>query len=176
MYDLYSDALYAIILRTVSDEGYAEDVLQQTFVRIWNAIDQYDEGKGALFTWMSTIARNLALDLRRLKSFEVRSKTDDLQKVVYSNNTTFETDSGAAIDAAKLMAGIEEKYRIMLQMMYLEGYTQSEVAEKLDVPLGTVKTRAKKAIDILRNALQGEKALFHVRGYRSTSASEYHKT
>jgi len=160
LYDQYSDALYGIILRTVSDEGFAEDVLQQTFVKIWNAIDQYDEGKGALFTWMSTIARNLALDLRRLKSFEVRSKTDDLQTVVYSSNTTSDTESGAAIDAAKLMAGMDEKYRIVLEMMYLQGYTQAEVADKLDVPLGTVKTRAKKAIDILRDTLQGEKALF----------------
>lgn len=135
-------------------------MLQQTFVKIWNAFDQYDEDKGALFTWMSTIARNLALDLRRLKSFEVRSKTDDLQTVVYSSNTTSDPMSGAAIDAARLLATMEEKYRIVLEMMYLQGYTQAEIADKLDMPLGTVKTRAKKAIDMLRETLEGEKALF----------------
>ncbi len=129
-------------------------------MKIWNAFDQYDEDKGALFTWMSTIARNLALDLRRLKSFEVRSKTDDLQTVVYSSNTTSDPMSGAAIDAARLLATMEEKYRIVLEMMYLQGYTQAEIADKLDMPLGTVKTRAKKAIDMLRETLEGEKALF----------------
>ena len=86
LYDQYSVALYGIILRTIRDEGFAEDILQQTFVRIWNAIDQYDASRGTLFTWMSTIARNLALDLRRLKSFEARDKTDDVDTVVYNNN------------------------------------------------------------------------------------------
>lgn len=160
MYDQYSDALYGIILRTINDEGFAEDVLQQTFVRIWNAIDQYDESRGALFTWMSTIARNLALDLRRLKSFEMRTKTDDLQTSVYISNTTSDPAGGAGIDTAKLLSAMDEKYRMVLEMMYLQGYTQAEIAEKLDLPLGTVKTRAKKAIDILREMLQGEKALF----------------
>ena len=160
MYDQYSDALYRIILRTIGDEGYAEDVLQQTFLKIWNAIDQYDEERGALFTWMSTIARNLSLDLRRLKSFDVRSKTDDLQTIVYSSNVTSDPVSGAKIDVARLLATMDEKYRIVLEMMYLYGYTQAEVAEKLDVPLGTIKTRTKKAIDLLRDTLQGEKALF----------------
>jgi DNA-directed RNA polymerase specialized sigma24 family protein len=55
---------------------------------------------------------------------------------------------------------MDEKYRIVLEMMYLQGYSQAEIAERLDIPLGTVKTRAKKAIDILRNALQNERALF----------------
>ncbi|HLF64380.1 MAG TPA: sigma-70 family RNA polymerase sigma factor [Saprospiraceae bacterium] len=160
LYEQYSDALFGIILRTVGDKGHAEDILQQTFVKIWNAIDQYDEGRGALFTWMSTIARNLALDMRRLKSFEVRAKTDDVQTIVYSSNTISNPAGSEAIDTARLLATMDEKYRIVLEMMYLQGYTQAEIAEKLDMPLGTVKTRVKKAIDILREALQDEKSLF----------------
>ena len=152
--------MFGIILRTVGDEGHAEDVLQRTFVKIWNAIDQYDESRGALFTWMSTIARNLALDLRRLKSFEVRIKTDDVETIVYSGNTISESNPGASVDVARLLTSMDEKYRIVLEMMYLQGYSQAEIAERLDIPLGTVKTRAKKAIDILRNALQNERALF----------------
>jgi RNA polymerase sigma-70 factor (ECF subfamily) len=109
---------------------------------------------------MSTIARNMALDMRRLKSFEMRSKTDDVQAIVYSGNTTSEGASGAAVDVAKLLGSMDEKYRVVLEMMYLLGYTQAEIAEKLDLPLGTVKTRAKKAIDILRAELHGEKGLF----------------
>jgi len=109
---------------------------------------------------MSTIARNLALDMRRLKSFEVRAKTDDVQTIVYSSNTISNPAGSEAIDTARLLATMDEKYRIVLEMMYLQGYTQAEIAEKLDMPLGTVKTRVKKAIDILREALQDEKSLF----------------
>ena len=160
LYHQYSAALYGIILRTIQDEGHAEDILQQTFVKIWNAIELYDETRGSLYTWISTIARNLALDLRRLKSFEVRSKTDALDSVVYSSNVISRAVDGSSIDVARLLSGMDEKYRIVLQLMYLQGYTQSEVAEHLDIPLGTVKTRARKAIDSLRDLLQNEKRLF----------------
>jgi len=134
--------------------------LQQTFVNIWNAIDQYDESRGTLFTWMSTIARNLALDMRRLKSFEVRGKTDNADAIVYTGDAISQAPSGARLDVSMLLATMDEKYRVILELMYLQGYSQSEIADKLDIPLGTVKTRAKKAIDILRDLLQGEKVLF----------------
>lgn len=142
------------------DQGLAEDILQRTFVRIWNAIDQYDETRGTLFTWMSTIARNMALDLRRLKSYDMRTKTDDIANIVYSSEAISQATDGAAIDTQRLLSEMDEKYRIVLEMMYLQGYTQSEISERLDIPLGTVKTRAKKAIEILRDLLKDEKVLF----------------
>ena len=109
---------------------------------------------------MSTIARNLALDMRRLKSFELRSKTEGLDSIVYSGKSVSETGSSDSIDVSRLLGGMDEKYRLILEMMYLQGYSQSDISEKLDIPLGTVKTRAKKAIDILRETLEGEKKLF----------------
>jgi RNA polymerase sigma-70 factor (ECF subfamily) len=129
-------------------------------VKIWNAIDQYDESRGTLFTWMSTIARNLALDLRRLKSFEARNKTDDVEAIVYSNDTISQASGGEKVDVARLLGAMDEKYRVVLEMMYLQGYSQTEIAEQIEIPLGTVKTRAKKALDILRDVLRDEKSLF----------------
>jgi RNA polymerase sigma-70 factor (ECF subfamily) len=160
LYDQYSGALFGIIQRTIRDQGFAEDILQQAFVKIWNAIDQYDESRGTLFTWMSTIARNLALDLRRLKSFEARNKTDDVDTIVYSNEAITQAPGSEKVDVARLLNTMDDKYRVILELMYLQGYSQAEIAELIDIPLGTVKTRAKKAIDILRDVLKDEKSLF----------------
>lgn len=127
-------------------------------LKIWDKIEQFDETKSSLFTWISVIARNTAIDKVRLKSYQNRNKTEDLEPHVYDyghseNNTS-------KIDVQRLTVNLDPKYKIVLDKMYLEGYSQSDIAKELDIPLGTVKTRLRKAISILRNELKDEKKLF----------------
>src|SRR6201996_367391 len=81
---MYSSSLYGVISRIVIDEATAEDVLQETFVKIWHSFSSYSAEKGRLFTWMVNIARNLSIDKIRSKDFKNQTKNQELE-----NNVTF---------------------------------------------------------------------------------------
>jgi len=158
LYNKYSASLYGIILRIVKDKEISEEILQQTMLKVWNKFDSYDSDKSGLFTWASRIARNSAIDKIRLKSYQNNRKSESLDKVVHIDDTT--SDRTSKIDVTMLTKNLDEKYRIVLDKIYLQGYSQSDVAKELNIPLGTVKTRLRKAILILREELKNEKDLF----------------
>lgn len=157
LYDKYSSALYGVIHRILNNPSLSEEVLSQTMLKAWNKIDTYDVEKSTLFTWLMTIARNSALDKRRLKSFDNAQKTDSLASPVYN---VVPTEATSNIDVEKILGLLDNKYKEVLNKIYMEGYSQSEAAELLDIPLGTIKTRVRTAIQILREELKDEKSLF----------------
>lgn len=154
LYDQYAYALLGISYRIVGDKQIAEDVLNKSFLKIWDNIGKYDEKKGALFTWMSRIVKNSSLDARRAKSFVQTNKTDSLTNSAYYLEAT--KSSTAKLDTDKLLTGLDDKYKVILEYLYLRGYTQKELSDELEIPIGTVKTRLKKAIDILRKNIGPE--------------------
>ncbi len=158
LYDHYAPALMGIIIRILSKPKLGEEVLQQTLLKVWDKIETYDESKSTLFTWMSQIARNSAIDQRRLKRFEHSKITDSLDLNVH--NTKESNTDTAKIDVEKLLKGLDEKYRTVLDCIYLQGYSHSEASEELNLPIGTVKTRLRKALIKLREELKVEKGLF----------------
>lgn len=158
LYDLFADTLYGMIRRILGDDQLAEDALQRSFLKIWESINSYDAGRASFFTWISAIARNTAIDQKRLKSFQSRQKTVSVDDVVYRSEVTM--PNGANIDAARLLSNLEENNRIVLEYAYLKGYTQQEISDSLNIPLGTVKTRLRKAISVLRDQLKNEKEYF----------------
>jgi RNA polymerase sigma-70 factor (ECF subfamily) len=157
LYDNYSHSLFGIIVRIVRDNGLAEEILQQTFLKAWDKFASFDSSKSALFTWLSVIARNTAIDKRRLKKFENQQNTDDISDYDMSSQQNNEFSS---VDVQSLLSKLDDKYKIILDKLYLQGYSQSDVANELDMPLGTVKTRLRSAINILREELKSEKKLF----------------
>lgn len=146
-------------MRILNSQDDAEEVLQAVFLKIWNNIESYNETKATLFTWMAQIARNTAIDRKRLKSFEMISKTESFD-VSESNLRTEATKSD--IDVEYLIKDMPEKYKILISRMFLEGYTQQEIADEMDMPLGTVKTRLREAIKMLRESLKDEKHLLYM--------------
>ena len=158
LYDQYADALFGLVKRILGDEQTAEDVLQKTMIKIWKGIDSFDPGKASFYTWMSVIARNTALDQKRLKIFQAKDKTVSVDEVVYT--PVVSTPEGTELDAKKLLSILDDNYRIVLEYAYLRGYTQQEIADELQLPLGTVKTRLRTAISLLREALKNEKQYF----------------
>lgn len=158
LYDQYAESLYGIINRILGDEQLAEDSLQKTMLKVWDNIDGFDPGKASFFTWMGVIARNTALDQKRLKTFQAKQKTVSVDDVVYK--AEIKSTEGASIDAARLLSSLDENNRIVLEYAYLKGYTQQEIADLLNIPLGTVKTRIRKAIMVLRDQLKDEKKYF----------------
>lgn len=158
LYDHYSSALNGIIIRILVSKNLSEEVLQQTFLKIWEKIDLYDENKSQLFTWMSRIAKNTAIDAKRSKEYENNKNTYSLDLQIHNQHNI--NISHASMDVQSLTSQLNDKHKIVLDCIYLNGYSQSETAKKLALPLGTVKSRVKAAICELRVILKDEKSLF----------------
>ncbi len=150
LYDNYSHSLFGVIYKVVDNQELAEDVLQDCFVKIWQKIDSYDSSKGRLFTWMLNIARNLAIDVRRSKSFKKSQKVQSIDNDVYKNSAQVEAINVDTIGITEIVEKLDEKYKVLVDLVYFQGYTQKEVSEELEIPLGTVKTRIKSAMNILK--------------------------
>ena len=155
LYDHYSSALYGVILRIVIEKETAEDVLQESFIKIWNNATSYDESKGRLYTWLLNIARNSAIDKTRSKGFRANSTVQRIDDIVYQvdkqHHNSTPTDF---IGLQKFVDGLKPEQKKLIDMLYFGGYTQSEVAEELGIPLGTIKTRVKAALTRLREILK----------------------
>ncbi len=136
LYDNYSSVLYGVIHRIVKSNAIAEDVLQEVFLKIWNKYGQYDPSKSSLTTWLLGICRNLAIEKMRSKEF-----TENYKNLL----------NAKSIGKTDIVNELEPEYKQIIDLLYFDGYSQSEAAEKLNIPLGTVKTRSKAAIDRLGN-------------------------
>jgi RNA polymerase sigma factor (sigma-70 family) len=155
LYDHYSGALYGVVFRILRKEEMAEETLQDIFLKIWEKIESYDATKGKLFTWMLNIARNQAIDKTRSKENSQERKTDDIDylvnKIDSRENSQLEVDS---IGLKEVLMKLPEDQRFILNQLYLQGYTQSEVAEEFNIPLGTVKTKLRMAMIELRTLMK----------------------
>jgi RNA polymerase sigma-70 factor (ECF subfamily) len=151
--DKYGDALFGVVLKIVQVQEIAEDVMQESFVKVWKNADAYDATKGRLFTWLVNIVRYTAIDKIRTVKFKENRKTVSLDRTVYENEQLSEEMEIRDVGLRKVIATLEEKYQKLIDLLYLQGYTQSEAAEALNIPLGTVKTRSKAAISQLRTLL-----------------------
>ncbi|MEX1192439.1 MAG: RNA polymerase sigma factor [Brumimicrobium sp.] len=153
LYTNYSSALYGVIYRMLQKEDAAADVMQETFVKIWKKMDSFDDKKGRLYTWMLNIARNTAIDkLRKLKR-EGRVEIQTFESFV-SSSTVHQTSMNVDhLGVKEVVEQLDEEYKTIIDYLYFGGYTQQEVSDELDIPLGTVKTRARTAMKKLRKIL-----------------------
>lgn len=162
MLDKYGDALFGVVLSIVHAREIAEDVMQDTFVKVWKNADSYSVEKGRLFTWLVNIARYTAIDKVRTVKFKENRRTISLDRTVYENEQLSEEMEIRDVGLRKVVDSLEEKYSRLIDLLYLQGFTQKEAAEALNIPLGTVKTRSKTAIAQLRTLLGSKEWLWPV--------------
>jgi len=154
LYDNYSGALYGVILRIVKKEDIADDVLQDVFLKIWDKFDSYDSTKGKLFTWILNVARNQAIDKTRSREISREKKTTGIDNVVSKVDRSVYLEQGIdSIGVTDILKDLPEEQRFVVEHLYFKGYTQSELAEEYNIPLGTVKTRLRLAMKQLRTTL-----------------------
>ncbi len=149
LYDKYSGALFGVILRICRNQDLAEDVLQETFVKIWEKIHTYDVEKGRFYTWAYRIAKNTALNA--VKKSDVLIQNEELS--VLKDSSTTETE----IDVQKLngaLSRLEPHHQEAISLVYFRGYTHREANEEMGVPLGTFKSYVRQAIQLLRESYQ----------------------
>jgi RNA polymerase sigma-70 factor (ECF subfamily) len=176
LYDRYAGAVYATARRLTTDRGLAEDVVQETFLALWNRAEQYDPKMGSLPAWLLTIARNRTID--RLRALGRRAPTMPVSDVALfdeGDTATLErlVAGGAVVGAgqpvmgpaaileenelrtslAAALAELPDVERTVLVLAYRDELSQSEIAERLGWPIGTVKTRTRRALFRMRTAL-----------------------
>ncbi len=151
LYDAYAAVLFGIILRIVSDQKEAENLLQDCFVKIWRNIKQFDPERGRFATWLINIARHTAIDFIRSPYYKQRvnkqeyTDADISNKELIVNQPTIES-----IGLKQLVEKLSPGCRDVIERMYFEGYSQQEIADRYGIPLGTVKTRSRSALKELR--------------------------
>lgn len=157
LYDRYGRTAYALVFRIVRNEAVAEDLVQETFLRVWNRIHGFDDERGALGPWVLAVARNRAIDYLRSVDGRMAKNAFELDKmeqpVLF---TDFEGDI-LNLDRVRVLREAFEKLtpnqRLVLELAYYEGLSQTEMAERLKQPLGTVKTWVRTALKLLREQL-----------------------
>ena len=154
LYDKYCGALYGILIKIVMRTDVANDLLQDVFVKIWKHIDTFDPARGTIYTWMLNIARNRAIDYLRSSCHQ--------QQFLHVGNELFSVhtdyiDANASSssmtefkDLQNKALQLDAKYAKVIDMIFFYGYTQEQTARILKLPLGTVKTRARKGLSMLK--------------------------
>jgi RNA polymerase sigma-70 factor (ECF subfamily) len=156
LYDRYGRLAFTLILRVVRDAAIAEDLVQETFLRVWNRAKGFDAERGALGPWLLAVARNRAIDYLRSTGGRERNTVDLEQMDHPALYTDMERDlltSDSARRVTAAMAKLPSQQREVIELAYFEGLSQSEMAERMGQPIGTVKTWVRAALKRLRDDL-----------------------
>ncbi len=155
LYDHYASMLYGIILKIVKDPNESENLLQDTFIKIYRHIHSYDPLKGTLATWLINIARNTAIDFHRsshYKNSRQNQKADSL--VNQENEPGLAGLNPDAIGIRELLGQLTLEQQQIIDWIYFHGMTHQEISDQFGIALGTVKTRARNALLKLRKIFQ----------------------
>jgi RNA polymerase sigma-70 factor (ECF subfamily) len=160
LYDRYAQLLYTLALRIVSTSEEAEDVLQDVFLQIWNRSNTYMKERGTVYSWVVTLTRNKAIDRVRSKRYKQQSKEVKLDDAAHmaESHTTNPPRAVVLREYQEIVAAAQKKLSSVeariLDLGYYGGYSQTEIAKMLKMPLGTVKTKMRQSIIKLRQALR----------------------
>jgi len=155
-YDRFAQLVFAFAMRLLRDRSEAEDLLQEVFLQVWRQAGSYSQERGSPEAWLLTITRSRAID--KLRSIRRRDRSFISMENPPEEKYEGRTESGATQSETRLMVNsaldrLPEAQRRVLEMAYFDGLTQSEIADRLKEPLGTVKTRMRTALERLREFL-----------------------
>jgi RNA polymerase sigma-70 factor (ECF subfamily) len=152
LYDLYASRVYALTLRVLGDTMLAEEATQDTFLKLWSRARQFNPDRGTLAAWLLTIAHRTALDRLRLENRRPPASNPQEPDQTWSTLPDETTLNGEARWRSLYFAvqSLSEEQRQVIDLAYYKGMSQSEIAEVLGWPLGTVKTRIRAAMQVLR--------------------------
>ncbi len=157
LYELTSAKLYGVILRILNRSEWAEDCLQEAYVKVWNRAESYRPQLASPMTWMATIARNQALDhLRRrrreVREAEVEAFPEEVDQDLLPQDKLQQTDEGRQLNHC--LEQLKSQQRQIIALAYFKGLTHEELAQRTDTPLGTVKTWIRRGLEQLKRCLE----------------------
>lgn len=154
LYDRYSGLVFSEVMRILRDKSAAEEILQDIFYQIWRTAEKFDPSRGSLPGFLVVAARNRAISKFRRKSGREDEELNENGVALPFNLESAAAQKQLLERVQSAMASLPEGQREAIQLAYFEGMTHSEIASKTREPLGTVKTRIRSALDVLRKALQ----------------------
>ena len=155
LYDLYSSRLYGLGIRLLGDRGLAEELVQETFLRLWRSAPRFDRELGSGTTFIYTIARRVAIDLRRRRSSRPHAALVVVDRLGSEHTTpSHEGEVELAIGVREALDTLSSDQRAVLVLHYDHDLTQNQIAQQLGIPLGTVKTRTYHGLRALRRVLE----------------------
>jgi len=157
LYRRFAPRVYGLGMVMLGSAAQAEDLVQDTFVKVWRKADSYEPSRGSLDTWVLLIARSLAIDLLRRRVLETRilASQEPLGEASEEPGPERQAETmDLASRAKRAMRGLSPEQRAALELAYFGGKTSSEVAELEGIPVGTAKTRIRTALIRLREALE----------------------
>lgn len=153
LYDRYSGLVYSCALRITRDEGAAEEILQDTFYQVWRSAEKFDPDRGSLAGWLLVASRNRAISRLRRRGGRENEELDENSVVLASNVESSAARNLLLQRVTAVMAQLSVPQREVVELAYFEGMTHTEIATRTGEPLGTVKTRIRSAMGILKRAL-----------------------
>jgi RNA polymerase sigma-70 factor, ECF subfamily len=157
LYDRYGRLVYSLVLRTVRNSAAAEDLVQETFLRVWNRMPGFDQERGALGPWVLAVARNRAIDYLHAADGKRQAGALEMDRLEHPGQfCSFKDDALSLNRALRLKDAFEKltpQQKTVLEFAYFEGLSQTEMAERMQQPLGTVKTWIRSALKMLREHL-----------------------
>ena len=149
LHDYYSRSLLTVILRLVRNSELAQDVLQEGLLKVWLSIDRYDPERGRLFTWMVRVCCNQAIDAMRSPRHRFHNQARSLEVAGAQRAPAPPSFNPEHIGVRELILKLKPRQREVIDLLYFGGCTQAETAKQLGIPLATVKTRARTALQVL---------------------------
>jgi len=158
LYDRYGRMTYGLILRIVQDAGTAEDLVQETFLRVWNRAAGLDSERGAVGPWLLAVARNRAIDYLRSRGRRIMVALDETEHPSLFVDVAVDLQRNDMVQRVKgALDRLTREQREAIELGYFEGLSQSEIAARMGAPLGTVKTWMRRALQLLREEVQGKR-------------------
>jgi RNA polymerase sigma-70 factor (ECF subfamily) len=159
LYDRYANILYATAMKFLKEDADAQDVVQDVFIQIWDKAKLYDPAKGKPLTWALTLTRNRSID--RIRAIQRRTRLrDDFEKETVADESAGIREALSGVDASEksqilrdAVGRLSPEQRKVIELAFFGGFTQSEIADRLGEPLGTVKARARRGLMKLKEIL-----------------------
>jgi len=159
LYDRHSSMVYGLALRILRDASEAEDLAQDVFLHLWRQAERFDAERGVFLGWLVSLTRNRAIDRlrarktreRKTDAFEAEAQTDVTPAAADPNEAAFAAELRGAV--ARALEALPEPQRAALELAYFGGLSHSEIAERLDTPLGTIKARIRQGMLRMRDTL-----------------------
>ncbi len=161
LYDKYAASLMGVVLRIVNERAVAEEIVQETFWRVWDRANGFDAGRGKFSTWMYSIGRRLAIDYTRRQKIRPQAARSEAEEEIMLREPDEDTNVVESADLhleqervrTALSVLSPEQYEV-IELAYFKGLTRQEIAQAIDTPLGTIHTRARLGLQKLRSVLQ----------------------
>jgi len=160
LYDRYAQIIFNLCVRILKDTAEAEDVLQEIFVQIWKEAERFDASRASVKTWIFTIARSRSLDRYRSRKNVQQRIQDDAGEFLQEVSSPEDLQSSSIMQqyVSSALLQLTKEQRQALELSYFEGLTQEEIAERLNEPLGTIKSRIRSSLIKLRSIFSGDKS------------------